>query len=97
MAALEFFRGGNLLQPKPGEVKFDKDTGLALPTHGVSVWNRPEGLEKFGGAYRVTQLPSELRIIQRAKNPNHFEIVPVKPMTLVEYEEALNKIVLVRV
>lgn len=95
MAAEEYFRGGVSLEPLPGEVKIDPATGMVQPTHGISVWNRPDNLERFGGAYRVTNLPAELKIIQRGRNPNHFEIVPVLPMALAEYEDALAKIVLV--
>jgi hypothetical protein len=57
----------------------------------------PDHLERFGGAYRVTNLPEELTIIQRGREPTHFEIVPAYPMALAEYEMALSKIVLVPV
>jgi hypothetical protein len=63
-------------------------------THGVSVNSRPDGLDRFGGAYRLGNVPQELRIIRRGLDPFHYEIVPVRPMTLAEYEEALNRIVL---
>jgi hypothetical protein len=45
----------------------------------------------------VTNLPEELRIVQRGRDPTHFEIVPARPMTPAEYEEALSKIVLIPV
>jgi hypothetical protein len=95
MVAGPYYRGGSTLRPKARELRFDPVTGLVLPSHGVSVFSRPDGLERFGGAYRVTNLPSELKIIQRGKDPAHFEIVPARPMTLGEYEVALEKIVLV--
>ena len=93
----DFYRGGPSLTPKPREVKIDPAAGLVLPTHGVSVSDRPDNLDRFGGAYRVTQVPVELRIVQRGRNPHHFEIVPVRPMTMQEYEQALAKIVLIRI
>jgi hypothetical protein len=97
MATAEFYRGGNSLQPKPQEVRLDRATGLVQPTHGVSVFDRPDNLDRFGGAYKVAAVPEELRIIQRGRDPHHFEIVPAHPMTLAQYEEALNKVVLVAV
>jgi hypothetical protein len=66
MGAGDYYRGGNSLKPWPDEVKIDPATGLLKTTHGVSVWNRPNGLEKFGGAHKVTGIPPELRIINRA-------------------------------
>jgi hypothetical protein len=97
MTAGPYYRGGNSLRPKARDLRFDPATGLVLPTHGVSVFSRPDGLDRFGGAHRVTNLPGELKVIQRGKDPNHFEIVPAVPMTLGEYEQALEKIVLVPV
>ena len=91
----EFFRGGTNLKPSHSEVKLDTATGLLRTTHGVSVWDRPDGLERFGGAFKVTNLPSELRVIQRGRNPHHYEIVPTYPMPFAEYEDALATIVLV--
>jgi hypothetical protein len=97
MAEGNFYRGGTNLRPKPFEVKMDPASGLVQPTHGISVFSRPDDLERFGGAYRVTNLPEELTIIQRGRDPTHFEIVPAYPMALAEYEMALSKIVLVPV
>jgi hypothetical protein len=34
--------------------------------------------------YRVTNLPEELTIIQRGRDPTHFEIVPAYPMAQAE-------------
>ncbi len=97
MATGDFYRGGNSLKPWPDEVKIDPATGLLQTTHGVSVFNRPDNLERFGGAYLVTQIPVELRLIQRGRNPHHFEIVPAVPMPFAEYEDALSKVVLIPV
>lgn len=97
MAEGTFYRGGTNLMPKPFEVKLDRASGLVQPTHGISVFSRPDHLDRFGGAYRLTNLPEALSIIQRGRDPTHFEIVPAYPMTLAEYELALSKIVLVRV
>jgi hypothetical protein len=61
----------------------------------LASFNRPDHLDRISGAYRVTGVPEELKIIQRGRDPSHFEIVPARPMTLAEYEAALGKIVLV--
>jgi hypothetical protein len=92
-----FYRGGSSLKPKLRELKIDRKTGQVLPIRGVSVSSSPEHLERFGGPYRVTNVPGELQIVQVGRDPTHFEIVPVRPMPLDEYEEALGKITLVPV
>ena len=97
MSAPVYYRGGNGLKPMAGEVKVDPATGLLRTTHGISVWDRPDGLERFGGAYALSQVPAELTIIQRGRNLHHFEVVPAFPMPQAEYEDALSKIVLVAV
>lgn len=90
-----YYRGGSSLQPKSFEVREDPDTGLLKCTHGVSVFDRPDNLDRFGGAYRVTNIPAELKVIQRGRDRTHFEIVPAMPMTFIDYEKALLEIVLV--
>jgi len=97
MPAVEFYRGGNSLKRRPQDIRIDPVTGLLQPTHGVSVFDRPEGLDRFGGAYRVMALPDTLKVIQRGRDPHHFEIVPARPMTMTEYEAALNEVCLVPV
>jgi hypothetical protein len=90
--AARFYRGGNSLRPRPGEVRIDPATGLLRPTHGVSVFDRPDNLDRFGGAYEVMTVPDKLRIVQRGRDPHHFEIVPAYSMPQAEYEEALQQI-----
>jgi hypothetical protein len=82
MGAGSFYRGGRSLKPKPREVKIDPTTGLVLPQRGVSVFNRPDNLDRFGGAFLVTNIPDSLRIIQQGRDPAHHEIVPAAPMTM---------------
>ena len=97
MSAQQYYRGGSSLKPKSGEVIIHPTTGLVQPRRGVSVYDRPDNLHRFGGAYRVTQVPVELKIVQHGRDPWHFEIVPVRPMTMQEYEQALAAIVLIPV
>jgi hypothetical protein len=92
-----YYRGGNSLKPRAGDVRIHPVTGLVLPTHGVSVFNRPDSLDRFGGAHRVSSVPDKLRIIQRGRDPHHFEIVPAYIMTMSEYEEALSAVTLTAV
>jgi hypothetical protein len=95
--AATYYRGGPSLKPRPHDIRVDRVAGLVQPTHGVSVFDRPDGLERFGGAYRTGSLPDNLKIIQRGRDQHHYEIVPANPMTVAEYEEALSKILLVPV
>jgi hypothetical protein len=82
------------MRPRSGEVRTDPATGLLRTTHGISVYDRPDGLDRFGGTYRLDAIPSSLRVVQRGKDPHHYEVVPAFPMTAAEYEDALAKIVL---
>jgi hypothetical protein len=86
MPTKEYFRGGTSLTPRSQDYRVDPVTGLLQPTRGVSVLDRPHGLDRFGGAFRVTAVPDTLRIIQRGLNQHHNEIVRERPMTLAEYE-----------
>ncbi len=90
-----FYRGGTSLTPRLRDVVFNRKTGLLQPTRGISVYSRPDGLDRFGGAFQVTKVPPELQIVQIGKDPFHHEIVPIAPMTFQEYEDALARVVLV--
>ena len=91
---MDFYRGGASLRPKPREVRIDPNTGLVLPVRGVSVFDRPDNLQRFGGAHRLDNIPPTLGIIQVGRDPHHHEIVPARPMTMAEYDEELQKIIL---
>ncbi len=67
MPSGEFYRGGNSLKPRSQDVRIDPTNGLLRPTHGISVFDEPEGLDRFGGAYRVTGVPDTLRLSGGAK------------------------------
>jgi hypothetical protein len=97
MSGTTYYRGGTSLRPRRRDIQLDPQTGLVLPTRGISVFSRPDNLDRFGGAHAITNVPAELQIIQRGRDPTHFEIVPVRPMPQQEYEDALDKIVLVPV
>src|SRR5215212_1174460 len=94
MADSPFFRGGNSLVARPIDVRIDPNSGLLETTRGVSVSDRPDNLHRFGGAFQVSNVPDTLHIIQRGKDPHHFEIAPAVPMTFDEYQNALGQITL---
>lgn len=87
-----YFRGGSSFKLKPGEVKINQETGLVRTIHGVSIYNNPSGLSRFGGAYRIDNLPKGLNIIQRGKDLTHFEVVPTNEMTIDNFQYLLDQI-----
>ena len=86
------YRGGNDFTAKSNEVKINPQTGNVKTSHGVSLDVNPEGLSKYGGAYRDETIPEGLSIIQRGSRAEHFEIVPAYEMPLVMFQELLNQI-----
>ncbi len=87
------YRAGDDFTLKPGEVKFDKETGLVTSEKGVSVNVNPNDLPiKYGKPKIVKYLPDGLKIIPRGK-PGHYEIVPEYPMALAEFQLKLNQII----
>jgi hypothetical protein len=95
MDAPRYYRGGNSLVPRSIDVSIDPATGLLRTGRGVSIQDSPNGLDQFGGAYEVTNVPESLVIIRVGRRPGHHEIAPARPMAMEEYEEALAEIVLV--
>ncbi len=87
-----YYRGGASLAPRPIDVIINPRTGLLMPTRGVSIFDRPDGLERFGGAYEIGPIPDTLRIVKAGRNPHHFEIAPAYEMTLDAYEAELAKV-----
>lgn len=87
-----FYRGGSSLAPRRIDVIINRKTGLVMPTRGVSVFDRPDGLDRFGGAYEVGPIPDTLRVVKTGQNPHHYEIAPAFEMTFERYEFELAKI-----
>lgn len=92
MTPVVYYRGGASLVPRLFEVRIDRATGLVKPERGVSISTRPDGLDRFGGAFVLGPIPPELRPVQIGRDPAHFEIVPVAPMTFDRYAELLHQI-----
>lgn len=87
-----YYRGGSSLAPRRIDVIIHRKTGLVMPTRGVSVFDRPDGLERFGGAYEVGPIPGTLQIVKTGRNPHHYEIAPASEMTFERYEFELARI-----
>jgi RHS repeat-associated protein len=92
MGLTPYYRGGSSLKFRPNDVKVDPNTGLVQPGRGISVNTDPSGLEKFGGAKQIESVPPELEVIQRGKNPTHYEIAPREPMPPARFQELLDQI-----
>ncbi len=71
-----FYRGGSQFIAKPNEVKIEQHTGFVRPTNGISVHLDANKVRRFGGAYKIIYLPDTLIIVQRGRDPQHYEIVP---------------------
>jgi hypothetical protein len=97
MSTPRYYRGGTSLAHRPIDLHIDPATGRLQTDHGVSVQDSPSGLERFGGAYEVTNIPPNLQLVKAGRRPGHYEIAPAYPMTRDEYEAALGSIVLVPV
>ncbi|WP_412103894.1 RHS repeat-associated core domain-containing protein [Streptomyces californicus] len=83
--------------PRPNDYKVDPATGFVKETHGVSLFDNPgsitsRGFEPHG--INPASMPATLRIIQRGKDVNHYEIVPAPGanLTPARYGEELSKI-----
>lgn len=87
-----FYRGGPSLAPRRIDVIINRKTGLVMPNRGVSVFDQPDGLERFGGAYEVGPIPDTVQIVKTGRNPHHFEIAPAFEMTFERYEFELSRI-----
>src|SRR5713101_3821984 len=85
------YRGGPELIPRDIDVAIDRSTGMLRITKGVSLNADPSKLEGFGGAFQVDMesVPSQLKIVQRGRDLDHFEIVPAQPMTRDNYAALL--------
>lgn len=86
------YRGGEDFTLKAGEFKINPETGMVKTTHGVSLDADANTLSRFGGAYQIESIPEGLKIIQRGRRLEHFEIVPSYEMSVEEFQDLLNKI-----
>jgi hypothetical protein len=88
------YRGGSDLTPRVNvDVVVDKNTGLLRTSRGISLFDNPDSVRKFGGAYRIESIPEGLVIRQRGQNLSHYELMPAEPMTLERYLDLLSRVV----
>ncbi len=89
-----FYRGGSEFEALPNEVKIDQNTGFVKPNNGISVHLDPNKVCGFGGAYKILDLPDTLKIIQRGRDLQHYEIVPRQAnlLTFEQFNDELKKI-----
>lgn len=95
MGLFPFFRGARAgevpsFEPRAGEYKINKETGLVQPTHGVSVFNNPDSVSEKGFVPHEVQpdtVLDSLKIEQRGKDPNHYEIMPKEAMSDSDYRQ----------
>ncbi|MGW2698221.1 polymorphic toxin-type HINT domain-containing protein [Streptomyces sp. NPDC001296] len=83
--------------PRPNDYKVDPETGFVRETHGVSVFDNSGSVSSKGfipHQIDESSFPDTLRVIQRGKDPRHFEIVPAPGANLTpeRYAEELAKI-----
>lgn len=83
--------------PRPNDYKVDAGTGLVRETHGVSVFDNSGSVSSKGFVpHQIDEstFPDTLRVIQRGKDPRHYEIVPAPGANLTpeRYTEELAKI-----
>jgi len=89
------FRGGADLTPRLGiDVLIDRHTGLLRTNRGISLFDDPATVERFGGAYRVESIPEGLKMQQRGRDPGHYELMPAEPMSFERYVALLKQVVL---
>jgi hypothetical protein len=93
-----YYRGGQYMDVKPNEYKLKngKVDSDPVTARGLSLSTNKSKMQRFGGAYRVVWYPPTLQILQRGRDPEHYEIVPKQPMTVEEYQAALNQVKLER-
>ncbi len=89
------FHGGPDLTPRLGiDVLIERSTGLLRTDRGISLFDDPAKVERFGAAYRVESFPEGLKMQQRGRDPGHYELMPAEPMTFERYVSLLKQVVL---
>jgi YD repeat-containing protein len=80
--------GNSLFQLRGGEYKYTNQTIRGLSVHV----DAPKLTNQFGSAYKITAMPSGLRIVQQGKDLGHFEIVPTSQISQEKFQSLLNQI-----
>jgi hypothetical protein len=89
------FRGGATLTPRFGiDVLRERNTSLLRTDRGISLFDDPTKAARFGDVYRIESVPAGLKIQQRGRDPNHYELMPDEPMSFERFVELLTQVVL---
>jgi hypothetical protein len=98
-----FWRGGKDMTLKNGEANIDPKTGRTPAdgassgrvSHGPSLFSSINKITSKGFTpYKVAKLPKGLKIVQRGKDSEHYEIVPECPIDEKEFQKLLNDVTL---
>lgn len=76
------------------DILVDQTTGLLRTDRGIFLCSDPGRLVRFGSVYQVEFTPPGLKVEQRGRDAQHFELMPDEPMTLARYVELLTQVVL---
>jgi hypothetical protein len=76
------------------DVLQEHNTNLLRTDRGVSLFDDPAKAARFGAVHVIEFLPAGLKIQQRGRDPNHYELMPAEPMTLARYVELLSHVIL---
>ena len=76
------------------DVLVDGETGLLRTDRGISLFDDPSSVARFGGAFQVKWIRDGLKIEQRGRDPGHYELMPAEPMTFERYVGLLAQVAL---
>lgn len=89
------FRGGSELTPRLGtDVLIDRTSGLLRTDRGISLFDDPARVARFGGAYQVESIPEGLKVQQRGRDLGHYELMPAEPMSFERFTDLLQQVAL---
>ena len=92
---LTLYRGGSSMTPR--QTDYVMKNGLVQPVtnKGVSLNINKNKVSAYGIPHRVVSVPTGLIIYQQGLDPGHYIIAPAYAMTLEEYQNLLNMVILI--
>lgn len=92
---LVLYRGGNSMIPRDGEYVLRNGLVQPVTNKGVSLNINKDKVSAYGIPHKVVSVPTGLIIYQQGLDPGHYIIAPAYAMTLEEYQNLLNMVVLI--
>ena len=92
---LTLYRGGNNMTPRAGEYVLDDGLVQPVTNKGVSLNINKNKVSAYGIPHKVVSVPTGLIIYQQGLDPGHYIIAPAYAMTLEEYQNLLNMVILI--